>query len=75
MTMADWDEDEFMRQWDSKYVSTNVKPGSRPYSKEFFLGLNSELVSQQPGMQELAYTLIVCPIYWIFRIAYILCSG
>ncbi|KAL3476547.1 hypothetical protein BJX99DRAFT_258292 [Aspergillus californicus] len=56
--MADWDEETFMSNWDKKYVSTNVKPDSPPYSKEFFLGLNSELGSRQPELKSYSYTII-----------------
>lgn len=59
--MADWGGDEFMVSWDKKFVSPNVKPGSNPYDKTFFLGLNSELVSSQPESKDVAYTLIVRP--------------
>lgn len=57
--MADWDSNEFMSSWDKKYVSTNVKPGSKPYSKDFFLGLNSSLISAQLELKDVGYTLIV----------------
>ena len=57
--MTDWDKDDFMSQWDKKYVSTNVKPGSQPYNKDLFLELNSELGLSVPGLKNVAYTLIV----------------
>ncbi|KAK4935602.1 hypothetical protein LTR10_023363 [Elasticomyces elasticus] len=56
--MSDWDKDEFMSQWDKKYVSTNLKPGARQYGKDFFLGLHAELITSHPGLQDVAYTLI-----------------
>ncbi|KAJ9602188.1 hypothetical protein H2200_013308 [Cladophialophora chaetospira] len=56
--MADWDSNEFMSSWDKKYVSTNLKPGSKPYSKDLFISLNSSLVSAQPTLKDLGYTLI-----------------
>jgi len=56
--MADWDNDEFMSSWDKKYVSTNLKPGSKPYDKNFFHKLNAELVSTHSESTDLAYTLI-----------------
>ncbi|KAH7412946.1 hypothetical protein BKA64DRAFT_341096 [Cadophora sp. MPI-SDFR-AT-0126] len=56
--MADWSADEFMSQWDKKYVSTNLKPGAKHFDKEFFLGLNSRLVSLRPELQGYSYTLI-----------------
>ena len=48
-----------MSQWDKKYVSTNVKEGSQPYDKGAFLGFQSELVSSQPELKDVAYILIV----------------
>lgn len=57
--MAAWDENELMSQWDKKYVSTNVKPGSKSYNKGFFLELNDELSSSQPSLKDVGYTLIV----------------
>ncbi|KAK7887870.1 hypothetical protein LTR67_009264 [Exophiala xenobiotica] len=57
--MATWDKDEFMSQWDKKYVSTNVKPGSKSYDKDFFLGLESRLASSQAELRNIANTLIV----------------
>lgn len=59
--MADWSKDEFMSTWDQKFVSTNVKPGSKPYDRDLFLGLESELTTSQPELQDVAYTLIVRP--------------
>ncbi|KAK5046574.1 hypothetical protein LTR84_007335 [Exophiala bonariae] len=56
--MATWDTDDFMSQWDKKYVSTNVKPGSKPYERDFFLGLASRLASAQPELKNIANTLI-----------------
>ncbi|KAH9206047.1 hypothetical protein DL95DRAFT_469994 [Leptodontidium sp. 2 PMI_412] len=56
--MADWNTDEFMSQWDKKYVSTNVKTGAQQYNKEFFLGLNSRLCSLRPELQCYSYALI-----------------
>jgi hypothetical protein len=61
VAMTDWTKDEFMSIWDQKYVSTNVKSGSRPYDKDLFLGLESELTASQPELQDVAYTLIVRP--------------
>lgn len=58
--MANWDKDKFMSEWDKKYVSTNVKTGSRPYDREFFLELHSVLVSTQEGeLKSVAACLIV----------------
>jgi hypothetical protein len=57
--MARWDTDEFMSQWDKKYVSTNVRHGSKPYDGGFFLGLESRLASSQPELKNIANTLIV----------------
>jgi hypothetical protein len=58
--MMDWDKDEFMSEWDKKYVSTNVKAGSRPYEKDFFLGLNSQFASSRPELQSYSFAIIVC---------------
>ncbi|KAI1610130.1 hypothetical protein EDD36DRAFT_64943 [Exophiala viscosa] len=56
--MADWSKDQFMSAWEQKYVSTNLKPGSRPYDEAFFLNLNSDLVTSQPDLKHISYTLI-----------------
>ncbi|KAJ4194436.1 hypothetical protein NW759_016531 [Fusarium solani] len=56
--MKDWDADEFMSQWDKKYVSTNVKAESRPYDKEFFLALSSELATAHPELETVGDSLI-----------------
>ncbi|KAF2851665.1 hypothetical protein T440DRAFT_498203 [Plenodomus tracheiphilus IPT5] len=56
--MADWSEDEFMSEWNKKYVSTNLKPGARPYSKELFLTINSDLVASQPELEGFSYAII-----------------
>ncbi|OQV07295.1 hypothetical protein CLAIMM_11750 [Cladophialophora immunda] len=52
--MSQWDQDEFMSQWATKYVSTNVKPGSKPYDKEFFFELASTLVLSEPKLKDAA---------------------
>lgn len=57
--MATWETDEFMSQWDRKYVSTNLKPGSKPYDKDFFLDLESRLASSHAELKHIANTLIV----------------
>ncbi|KEF54720.1 uncharacterized protein A1O9_09162 [Exophiala aquamarina CBS 119918] len=57
--MASWDTEEFMSQWDKKYVSTNVRPGSKAYDGRFLLGLESRLASSQPELKNIANTLIV----------------
>lgn len=57
--MTDWDQDAFLSEWDKKYVSTNVKAGSRPYDKDFFLALNSELANSRPELQNYGYAIIV----------------
>lgn len=56
--MTDWGSNEFMSQWDAKYVSTNLKSGSRAYDKEFFLSINSELAAQ-PELQPYSYAIVV----------------
>jgi hypothetical protein len=57
--MADWKTHEFMSQWDKKYVSTNLRPGSKPYEREFFLTLASDLATQHPELQNISPALIV----------------
>ncbi|KIV87319.1 hypothetical protein PV11_02874 [Exophiala sideris] len=57
--MANWDKDDFMSQWDKKYVSTNVKSGSQPYSSELFMEVHSALVSSQAELIDVSYTIIV----------------
>ena len=59
LKMADWNSDEYMSQWDRKYVSNNVKKGSKPYEKGFFLGLNSDLARAQPNLQVISPAIIV----------------
>lgn len=59
--MTDWAKDEFMSQWDQKYVSTNLKSGARAYDKDFFLSVNSDLATQ-PELHPYSYALVVCPV-------------
>ncbi|KAH6959622.1 hypothetical protein BKA56DRAFT_624173 [Ilyonectria sp. MPI-CAGE-AT-0026] len=56
--MADWDTNDFMSQWDQKYVSTNVRTGSNVYDKDFFFELNKELTSTQPELLDVSYAII-----------------
>ncbi|KAM5346009.1 hypothetical protein ACJ41O_011870 [Fusarium nematophilum] len=56
--MLNWDTDLFMSEWDKKYVSTNVKVGSRQYEREFFVALNSKLVTLHPELQSYSYAII-----------------
>lgn len=49
-----------MSQWDKKYVSTNVRSGSRSYDQGLFLGLNKDLASQ-PELQHISHAIIVGP--------------
>ncbi|KAF9890069.1 hypothetical protein FE257_006749 [Aspergillus nanangensis] len=56
--MTKWDENEFMSEWDRKYVSTNVKPGSPLYSTELLLGLHRELLTSQPQLKDVASAII-----------------
>ncbi|KAI5917611.1 hypothetical protein F4810DRAFT_695603 [Camillea tinctor] len=57
--MPDWDKDEFLSEWDRKYVSTNVKAGAQPYNKDFFLALNTGLANSHPELKNLSYSIIV----------------
>ncbi|KAG4435703.1 hypothetical protein IFR05_008815 [Cadophora sp. M221] len=56
--MCDWDTDVTMSAWDAKYVSTNVKLGSRPYDKDFFLALNNELTSSSQELLSCSHAII-----------------
>ncbi|KAJ5174161.1 uncharacterized protein N7482_000038 [Penicillium canariense] len=56
--MLDWDNDKLMSEWDKTYVSTNVKPGARPYDRGLFLKLNDELFRLQPELQTLSHAII-----------------
>ncbi|KAI1776937.1 hypothetical protein F4818DRAFT_363565 [Hypoxylon cercidicola] len=56
--MCDWDSDAAMSAWDAKYVSTNRRPGSSPYDRNFFLALNTELVASHPELQTNGYAII-----------------
>lgn len=60
--MANWNNDTFMSDWDSKYVSTNLEPGAALYNKDFFLGINSELASTQPELHRYSYAIVVSPL-------------
>lgn len=57
--MSKWEQDDFMSEWDKKYVSTNVRSGSRAYEPDLFLGLNKDLASQ-PELQHISHAIIVC---------------
>ena len=57
--MLDWDNDTFMSEWDKTYVSTNVKPGMRPYDRGLFLKLNENLAHLHPELRSLSHALIV----------------
>lgn len=57
--MFDWDTDSVMSEWDKKYVSTNVKAGSRKYDRDFLLGLNSKLATLHPELQSYGHAIIV----------------
>lgn len=59
--MVDWETNEFMSAWDKEYVSTNISPSARAYDQDLFLGINSDLVSAQTLLKDLAYTIIVSP--------------
>lgn len=66
--MTDWNKDEFMSKWDKTYVSTNLKQGAQAYSKGNFLGLYSDLVSEHPELERVAYTLIVGQVFSLLAI-------
>lgn len=66
--MADWNNDEFMSQWDKDYVSTNLKQDAQAYSKGNLVGIHSELVSQHPELEHVACSLIVCPLFSLLTI-------
>lgn len=57
--MTDWEKDDFISDWDKKYVSTNMKYGSSPYSKDLFCGFNSELAKAQPQLKSYSYAILV----------------
>lgn len=48
-----------MSDWDEKYVSANVKAGSRPYDKNLFISLNSKLVASHPELGGFSHAIIV----------------
>ncbi|KAF5250381.1 hypothetical protein FANTH_4414 [Fusarium anthophilum] len=56
--MCDWDEDETMSAWDAKYVSTNVKPGAKPYDKDFFLNLDAKLAASSAELSVHSYAIV-----------------
>ncbi|CAG9946902.1 unnamed protein product [Clonostachys rosea f. rosea IK726] len=56
--MPDWSKDPFMSDWDEKYVSTNVKAGSRLYDKNLFISLNSKLVASHPELGGFSHAII-----------------
>lgn len=49
-----------MAAWDKKYVSTNVKAGSRSYDRDLFIGITSNLSSSHAKLKNIAYAVIVC---------------
>ncbi|KAH7129142.1 hypothetical protein EDB81DRAFT_697248 [Dactylonectria macrodidyma] len=56
--MFDWETDSFMSEWDKKFVSTNVKAGSRPYDRDLFLALNSKLGASHTELQKHSHVII-----------------
>ncbi|BCS30687.1 uncharacterized protein APUU_80990S [Aspergillus puulaauensis] len=54
----DWDQDNFMAEWDKKYVSTNVKAGSRSYDRDLFIALASHLASSHAELKDIASAVI-----------------
>ncbi|KAL6918563.1 hypothetical protein FSST1_010058 [Fusarium sambucinum] len=56
--MLDWKDDSFMSDWDTKYVSTNVKPSARKYDRDLFLGLNSTLATSHPELKSFSHAII-----------------
>lgn len=55
---CNWDEDEFMSNWDKTYVATNLKPGANPYEKDSFTRLNDEL-SRRPDSAKISHCITV----------------
>ncbi|KAJ6071581.1 hypothetical protein N7499_009595 [Penicillium canescens] len=41
--MFDWENDVFLSTWDKKYVSTNLRPGSKDFDAESFKELQQEI--------------------------------
>jgi len=57
--MANWSQDEFMSSWDQQYVTTNLKPGDKPYAAETFLSLNEQLCADAPELKPVSHAIIV----------------
>jgi hypothetical protein len=57
--MCDWARDGFMSSWDKRYVSTNVKAGSKAYDNDIFMGLNEELAVLGSGLEDISSAIIV----------------
>lgn len=43
LNMVDWAADEFMREWDKTYVSTNLPLGAKEYDEAVFKAVSKEL--------------------------------
>ncbi|KAH8698728.1 hypothetical protein BGW36DRAFT_426420 [Talaromyces proteolyticus] len=56
--MADWSQDQFMSNWDTTYVSTNVQPGAAPYTKNFFLDIHQELAAAGGELEKISACII-----------------
>jgi hypothetical protein len=41
--MFDWENDVFLSTWDKKYVTTNLRPGSKDFDAESFKELQKEI--------------------------------
>ncbi|KIX09190.1 uncharacterized protein Z518_00269 [Rhinocladiella mackenziei CBS 650.93] len=59
MSTSIWDSDEFMQNWDKKYVSTNLKKGAKPYTKDFYLGLDQELSDISTELRPISSAILV----------------
>lgn len=57
--MANWESDDFMREWDKLYVTTNLKPSAKPYSTDVFLDYNDQLCQGSSDLKAISYSIIV----------------
>lgn len=57
--MSNWAGNEFMREWDKTYVSTNLQEGAKPYDESFFRELQTALCDDETLMG-LSSEILVC---------------
>jgi hypothetical protein len=56
--MFDWENDVFLSTWDKKYVSTNLRPGSKDFDAESFQELQEE-IDRSGNVTGVSYCILV----------------